>query len=40
MWLLDTNIAIHLRDGNESVERKVAALQGELFLSVISFVEL
>jgi tRNA(fMet)-specific endonuclease VapC len=40
MWLLDTNVAIHLRDGNDAVERKVAALQGELFLSVISFVEL
>jgi predicted nucleic acid-binding protein len=40
MWLLDTNVAIHLRDGNEFVEYKVAALQGELFLSVISFVEL
>jgi tRNA(fMet)-specific endonuclease VapC len=40
MWLLDTNVAIHLRDGNEAVERKVATLQGELFLSVISFVEL
>jgi predicted nucleic acid-binding protein len=40
MWLLDTNAAIHLRDGNEAVERKVATLQGELFLSVISFVEL
>lgn len=40
MWLLDTNAAIHLRDGNEAVERKVATLQGELFLSIISFVEL
>jgi tRNA(fMet)-specific endonuclease VapC len=40
MWLIDTNIAIHLRDGDDSVERKVAALQGGLFLSVVSLVEL
>ncbi len=40
MWLIDTNIAIHLRDGDDSVERRVADLEGSLFLSVISLVEL
>jgi tRNA(fMet)-specific endonuclease VapC len=40
MWLIDTNVAIHLRDGDDSVERKVAALEGGLFLSVVSLVEL
>lgn len=39
-WLIDTNVAIHLRDGDEFVERKVADLEGSLFLSVISLVEL
>jgi tRNA(fMet)-specific endonuclease VapC len=40
MWLIDTNIAIHLRDGDDSVERRVFDLEGSVFLSVISLVEL
>ena len=40
MWLIDTNVAIHLRDGDDSIEQKVAALEGGLFLSVVSLVEL
>lgn len=39
-YLLDTNVAIHLRDGTDDVIAKVAALQGAVLLSVISRVEL
>ncbi len=39
-FLLDTDIAIHLRDGDEAVAAKVAALPGAILLSVISRVEL
>ena len=39
-YLLDTNVAIHLRDGNSDVIAKVVALQGAVLLSVISRVEL
>ncbi len=39
-FLLDTNVAIHLRDGDEAVAAKVAALEGAILLSVISRVEL
>jgi predicted nucleic acid-binding protein len=39
-FLLDTNIAIHLRDGDEAVTARVAALEGGILLSVISRVEL
>lgn len=39
-YLLDTNVAIHLRDGDEVVTSKVAALEGAVLLSVISRVEL
>jgi tRNA(fMet)-specific endonuclease VapC len=39
-YLLDTNVAIHLRDGDEVVTSKVAALEGAILLSVISRVEL
>ncbi|HWU81107.1 MAG TPA: type II toxin-antitoxin system VapC family toxin [Caulobacter sp.] len=38
--LLDTNIAIHLRDGDPFVSAKVAALEGAVLLSIISRVEL
>lgn len=38
--LLDTNVAIHLRDGDETVTSRVAALEGAILLSVISRVEL
>ncbi len=37
---MDTNIAIHLRDGDEAVTARVAALEGGILLSVISRVEL
>jgi tRNA(fMet)-specific endonuclease VapC len=39
-FLLATNVAIHLRDGDETVAAKVAALEGAILLSVISRVEL
>ena len=39
-YLLDTNVAIHLRDGDETVTSQVAALEGAILLSVISRVEL
>jgi tRNA(fMet)-specific endonuclease VapC len=39
-YLLDTNVAIHLRDGDEIVTSQVAALEGAILLSVISRVEL
>jgi predicted nucleic acid-binding protein len=38
--ILDTNIAIHLRDGDPEVTAKVAALEGAVLLSIISRVEL
>jgi tRNA(fMet)-specific endonuclease VapC len=39
-FLLDTDVAIHLRDGDEVVTAKVAALTGAILLSVTSRVEL
>ena len=39
-YLLDTNVAIHLRDGNADIIAKVVALQGAVQLSIISRVEL
>lgn len=39
-FLLDTNILIHLRDGDPEVTGKVAALDGALLMSIISRVEL
>jgi tRNA(fMet)-specific endonuclease VapC len=39
-YLLDTNVAIHLRDGDETVTSQVAALEGAILLSVVSRVEL
>jgi tRNA(fMet)-specific endonuclease VapC len=39
-YLLDTNVAIHLRDGDSDVIAKVGALQGAIQLSIISRVEL
>jgi predicted nucleic acid-binding protein len=38
--LLDTDVAIHLRDGDEVVTAKVAALPGAILLSVVSRVVL
>ena len=39
-FLLDTNVAIHLRDGDPRVTHKVAALQGAVLLSIVTRVEL
>jgi predicted nucleic acid-binding protein len=38
--LLDTNVAIHLRDGETAVTRRVLALSEPLLLSVVTRVEL
>jgi hypothetical protein len=37
---VDTNVAIHLRDGDEVVTAQVAALEGTILLSVITRAEL
>lgn len=39
-FLLDTNVAIRLRDGDASVTGKIAALRGALLFSIITRVEL
>ena len=39
-YLLDTNVAIHLRDGDQAIIDKVVALEGAVLLSVVSRVEL
>ena len=39
-FLLDTDVAIHLRDGDAVVTAKVAELTGAILLSVVSRVEL
>ena len=39
-YLLDTNIAIQLRDGDPLVAEKIAALDGAILLSIITRVEL
>lgn len=39
-FLLDTNILIHLRDGDPEVSDRVAALEGAILMSIISRVEL
>jgi len=39
-FLIDTNVAIELRDGNETVTSKVGALDGAVMLSIVSRVEL
>jgi tRNA(fMet)-specific endonuclease VapC len=38
--MLDTNVAIHLRDGDADVTARVAALSDAVILSVVSRVEL
>jgi predicted nucleic acid-binding protein len=35
-FLLDTNVAIHLRDGDPMVRQKVAALNGAALISVVT----
>ena len=39
-YLLDTNVAIHLRDGDVHVIDRVAALEGAVLISVVTRVEL
>ena len=39
-FLLDTNVAIHLRDGDPLVTQKVAALKGAVLISIVTRVEL
>jgi tRNA(fMet)-specific endonuclease VapC len=39
-FLLDTNIAIHLRDGDEAIDNRIDALAPPLLLSVITRIEL
>jgi predicted nucleic acid-binding protein len=39
-FLLDTDVAIHLRDGDPAVTDKVAALGGAVLMSVVTRVEL
>lgn len=39
-FLLDTNVAIGLRDGEPVVTEKVAALQGAILMSIVTRVEL
>ena len=39
-FLLDTNIAIHLRDGDPAVTQRVATLEGAVLMSIVTRVEL
>ncbi|GJG85773.1 ribonuclease VapC [Gemmatimonadetes bacterium T265] len=39
-YVLDTNVATHVRDGDAAVTARVAALDGAVLLSVITRVEL
>jgi len=39
-FLLDTNVAVHLRDGDPAVTQKVAALQDAVLMSIVTRVEL
>ncbi len=39
-FILDTNVAIHLRDGDPVISARVAALDGAVLLSIVSRVEL
>ena len=39
-FLLDTNVAIHLRDGDPTTTQKVAALQSTILMSIVTRVEL
>jgi tRNA(fMet)-specific endonuclease VapC len=39
-FILDSNVAIHLRDGNPTVTGKIAALQDALLMSIVTRVEL
>ncbi len=39
-FLLDTNVAIHLRDGDEAISARIASLDGAVMLSIVTRVEL
>jgi predicted nucleic acid-binding protein len=39
-FLLDTDVVIHLRDGDPTVTEKVAALDGAVLMSIVTRVEL
>jgi predicted nucleic acid-binding protein len=39
-FVLDTNVAIHLRDGDGAITARVAALDGAVLMSVVTRVEL
>jgi predicted nucleic acid-binding protein len=39
-FVLDTNVLIHLRDGDSQITEKVSALSGALLISIVSRVEL
>ncbi len=39
-YILDTNVAIELRDGNDAITARIAALDGAVMLSIISRVDL
>jgi predicted nucleic acid-binding protein len=38
--LIDTNVAIHLRDGDRAIQQKIDSLRDTIVLSIISRVEL
>jgi tRNA(fMet)-specific endonuclease VapC len=39
-YVLDTNVAIHLRDGDEAITARIADLDGAVLISIITRVEL
>ncbi len=39
-WLIDTNIAIQMRDGDQAVVERIGALPSGVFLSIVSQIEL
>lgn len=39
-FLLDTDVAIHLRDGDPTITDKIAALDGAVLMSIVTRVEL
>lgn len=39
-FIIDTNVAIHVRDGDAATTAKVAALKGAVMISVVTRVEL
>jgi len=39
-WLLDTNVVIHLRDGDRAILDRVASLDGAILMSIVTRVEL